>query len=415
MSTWTGPGRPVPGDVEGLGDDPRQLVGVTDEVVVLRHRQRDAVDVDLLEGVLADQRRRDVAGDRDHRHRIELGRPDAGDEVRGARPGGAHAHADPAGDAGVAVGGVGAALLVADEDVAELGVVAEDVVERQDHAARVAEEDVDALAEQRLAEDVGADARARRSRASWSISLRAFSTAAAAGGPVVRDVAAPGRSASSSRTRPRLRISLRDRHPWPSDVGRVHGPDKQKTLASRRGPWVSRWSSRLAALVPRPTVPPGAGNEAKKAIKPEPKRLEQGAKGYVETRTRSASGRGDHRPSRRRRLCGGPDHPDRTTRPSRCAAPQPSGRGGSGSLAGLLRASTAPEGPVPCSDRCSSACPTEARAPTVNESRCEGAVTPRCRRMRSLKPKHSRSRRSVTCGGVVLRAYDFADSSELAD
>jgi len=54
--------------------------------------------------------------------------------------------------------------------------------------------------------------------------------------------------------------------------------DKRKTLASRRGPWVSRWSSRLAALVPRPTVPPGAGNEAKKAIKPEAKK---GEKRYV--------------------------------------------------------------------------------------------------------------------------------------
>ena len=58
--------------------------------------------------------------------------------------------------------------------------------------------------------------------------------------------------------------------------------DKRKTLASRRGPWVSRWSSRLAALVPRPTVPPGAGNEAKKASKPEPKRVMKRAKSYVE-------------------------------------------------------------------------------------------------------------------------------------
>ena len=99
-----------------------------------------------------------VAGDRDHRHRIEERGPDPGDEVGRARAGGAHAHADPTGDAGVAVGGVGAALLVADEDVAQLGVVAEDVVERQDHAARVAEEDVDALAQERLAQDVRPDA-----------------------------------------------------------------------------------------------------------------------------------------------------------------------------------------------------------------------------------------------------------------
>ena len=55
-------------------------------------------------------------------------------------PRGAQADADLAGGAGVAVGGVGGALLVADQDVAELGVVAPDVVERQDHAAGVAED-----------------------------------------------------------------------------------------------------------------------------------------------------------------------------------------------------------------------------------------------------------------------------------
>ena len=54
---------------------------------------------------------------------------------------------------------MGAALLVADQDVAKLRVVAQDVVQRQDHATRVAEEDVDALAEEGLAQDVRADAR----------------------------------------------------------------------------------------------------------------------------------------------------------------------------------------------------------------------------------------------------------------
>ena len=71
---------------------------------------------------------------------VEQRGADAGDEVRRARARRAHADADLAGHPGVAVGGVGAALLVADEDVAELRVVAEDVVKRQDHAARIAEE-----------------------------------------------------------------------------------------------------------------------------------------------------------------------------------------------------------------------------------------------------------------------------------
>ena len=152
MSMWTGPGPARPGDVERLGDDPRDVVRVPDEVVVLGHRQGDAGDVDLLEGVLAEQGGRHVAGDRHDRDRVEEGGPDAGHEVRGARAGRPHADPDPAGDPGVAVGRVGAALLVADEDVAELGIVAEDVVERQDDPARVAEEDVDALAEERLAQ-----------------------------------------------------------------------------------------------------------------------------------------------------------------------------------------------------------------------------------------------------------------------
>ena len=153
-----GPGAPVLRDVEGFGDDARDVVGVADQVVVLRHRQRDAGDVDLLERVLADERPGDVAGDRDHRHRVQLRGGDAGDEVGGTGAAGAHAHADLAAGTGVAVGRVGAALLVPDEDVPDLGVVAEDVVDRQDDAARVGEERVGALADERLHEGVRADA-----------------------------------------------------------------------------------------------------------------------------------------------------------------------------------------------------------------------------------------------------------------
>ena len=62
-----GPGAAGARDVERLGEDARQVVGVADQEVVLGHRQRDAGDVDLLEGVLADQRAGHVAGDGDHR------------------------------------------------------------------------------------------------------------------------------------------------------------------------------------------------------------------------------------------------------------------------------------------------------------------------------------------------------------
>ena len=120
--------------------------------------------------------------------------------------------------------------------------------------------------------------------------------------------------------------------------------DKRKTLASRRGSLGVRWSSRLAALVPRPTVPPGAGNEAKKAVKPESKRVEKGAQGYVE-RSRfdghldaAAVGRHDDGDMAavltiQIEQCGLRRRFSAAVRP-RC----------SGSLAGIIHASTAPDG-----------------------------------------------------------------------
>ena len=228
---------PGPGDVERLGDDARQLVGVAHQVVVLGHRQGDAVDVDLLEGILADERGRDVAGDGDHRDRIEHRRPDAGDEVRGAGAGRAHAHPDGARDPRVPVGGVGPALLVADEDVAQLRVVAQDVVQRQDHAAGVAEEDVDALAEEGLAQDVGTDARPLQvARLMEHALLGALDR-----GRVRRAVGGHVTASARGRTRRFRGIGLH-RHGWPSYVS-----DIQKTLASRRGSLrVLRGSWRLS-------------------------------------------------------------------------------------------------------------------------------------------------------------------------
>ena len=217
-----------PGDMEGLGEDPRQVVGVPDEVVVLRHRQRDAVDVDLLEGVLSEEGPGHVAGDRDHRDRVEEGCADSGHEVRGARTRGAHAHADPSGHAGVAIGGVGTALLVANEDVPQLRIVAEDVVQRQDHAARVAEEDVDALSHQGLANDVGPDpGPPSRPGVVEHLAPGALDRDCSRR-PVAGDVAA---ALGRARTRRLRRALLGDRHRWAPSVIRR----KQKTLATRRG------------------------------------------------------------------------------------------------------------------------------------------------------------------------------------
>ncbi len=197
------------GDVEGLGDDARDVVRLAHEVVVLGHRQGDAADVDLLEGVLADERAGHVAGDGDDGHRVELGGGDAGDEVGGAGAAGAETDADPAAGPSVAVGSVRGSLLVTDEDGAQLWIVGPDVVERQDDAAGVAEDDIDALADERLAERVGADARAASGLLSRSMSLRAFSMASAAAAVPALGTCRPRVAATASRPAWRRRA-----RPW---------------------------------------------------------------------------------------------------------------------------------------------------------------------------------------------------------
>ncbi len=141
-------------DLEGLADGGGDVFGAGDEVVVLGDGQGDAGDVDLLKGVAAEDFAADLAGDGDDGDGVEHGGGDAGDEVGGAGAGGGDADADLAGGAGVAVGHVRGALLVADEDVVD-GELAQGVVGGEDGSARVAEDFVHAFAGQGGPDDFG--------------------------------------------------------------------------------------------------------------------------------------------------------------------------------------------------------------------------------------------------------------------
>src|SRR5207253_10778386 len=60
------------GDVERLVDDAGQLVDLRHQVAVLGHGAGRADDIRLLEGIASDLRAVDLAGDRDHRHRVHV-------------------------------------------------------------------------------------------------------------------------------------------------------------------------------------------------------------------------------------------------------------------------------------------------------------------------------------------------------
>ncbi len=218
------------------------------------------------------QRAGHVAGERDHRDRVQLGGADRGDEVGGARAAGAHAHADLAARPRVAVGRVAAALLVADEDVADLRVVAEDVVDREDDAARVAEQRVGALEDERLHERVGADAGPlpvadlvehvpaclldRRSAPRCRHPARGFDAAAA---PRPR--------------RPAVRPSSSSCPAWSLSPPVPRPPDIQRPSPPGEGPFGSRW--RAPQWRPSLRVPPFSRREP---VMRRPRRLSRPAR-----------------------------------------------------------------------------------------------------------------------------------------
>ena len=210
--------------------------------------------------------------------------PMRGDEVGGAGAAGAHAHADPAARPGVAVRRVGAALLVADEDVPDLGVVAEDVVDRQDDAARVAEQRVGALADERLHERVRADPGPLPARGP-----RGASPGGPARPPQRAAVPSPGtwlrRGGGVRRPRrPAARPSSSSCPAWVPLSGGPATAGHTKTLATRRGSlWFSVAGASVASVPPRSSVlPPGAGNEeAKKALKAGQERAKKVEEGYA--------------------------------------------------------------------------------------------------------------------------------------
>ena len=75
----------------------------------------------LLERIGADQLAADLAGDADDRRGIHHRGGDAGDHVGGAGTGCRDGHADAAARARIAVGHVRGALLVANQDVVDVG------------------------------------------------------------------------------------------------------------------------------------------------------------------------------------------------------------------------------------------------------------------------------------------------------
>ena len=136
-------------DEKGFFQHLRQILRRLHEVVVLRDRCRDATDVRLLEGILADVGIADLPRDTDERDRIHVRRRDARHEVRAAGAGRRQAHADLARRTRIAVRRMSRSLLVTHEDMGKLLRVNR-IIEVKHRAARIAENNAHTLLAQTL-------------------------------------------------------------------------------------------------------------------------------------------------------------------------------------------------------------------------------------------------------------------------
>jgi len=146
---------PRGGDVEGLADSLRQLVDILDQEIVLDAGSGDPDRIHLLEGVRADHGSGYLTRNHHHGDGVHVGGGDSGHRIGGTGTGGDEADPALAGCAGVTVRGVSGTLLVTDEDVLDPLLLEEGVVDVQHGPARVAEDELDALVDQGLDDDLG--------------------------------------------------------------------------------------------------------------------------------------------------------------------------------------------------------------------------------------------------------------------
>ena len=143
--------------VKGFVQDTGQIIGRFDQIVMLGRRTGDAGGIGFLKSIIADQVGGNLSGQADQGNGIHQRVHKAGHRVGGAGPRCGHDHARLAGGAGIPFGGVHAALFVTDQDMAQTVLFVELVVERQRHAARIAEYHLHVLIDQRFDDDFTAD------------------------------------------------------------------------------------------------------------------------------------------------------------------------------------------------------------------------------------------------------------------
>ena len=136
-------------EMKGFLHDPGDVPGVLHEVVMLGDRPGDLDHRGFLEGVGADDVRRNLPRDRDQRNRVELRVGQSGDEIERTGPGGGHHHPRLAGHPRVALGREDPSLLVPRKDRPDpVAIPRESLMHRHAGSAWIGEDHLDAVPNQ---------------------------------------------------------------------------------------------------------------------------------------------------------------------------------------------------------------------------------------------------------------------------
>ena len=104
---------------KGMRDQVRQLTGLAHAHGVFGETGHHPADIDLLEGIRADEGAGDLTGDGDQGHRVPVGVGNGGHEIGGARARGGQADCRTPRRACHALGDKGRSLLMAGQDMAD--------------------------------------------------------------------------------------------------------------------------------------------------------------------------------------------------------------------------------------------------------------------------------------------------------
>ena len=152
-----------PGDVKRFFDNPRNVFCLRHQIVMFGDGSTDFDHRRFLKGIAADQMRRHLSRNRDHRNTVHFRISNCRYEIRGTWAAGSHTNADAISGSGNALSGEGTALFVSRQNRPNIGTaMGQRLMQRHAATAGIGENDIGSVSDKAFNKDIGTGQRSRR-------------------------------------------------------------------------------------------------------------------------------------------------------------------------------------------------------------------------------------------------------------